>query len=90
MKTQGHMGGENLERGFLLFIPQVPLPQFLELLLFIIYLPYGLLLYGSNLNKKFMSFLQFNPSLRVVLLLSLITLFFFWCFCSLTNKNDYP
>ncbi|MDQ1002858.1 hypothetical protein QFZ28_003258 [Neobacillus niacini] len=38
MKTPGHMGGENFERGFLLFIPQVPLPQFLELLLFIFYL----------------------------------------------------
>jgi hypothetical protein len=39
MKTPGHMGGENFERGFLLFIPQVPLPQFLELLLFKIYPP---------------------------------------------------
>jgi hypothetical protein len=41
IKTPGHMGGENFERGFLLFIPQVPLPQFLELLLFKFYLPYG-------------------------------------------------
>jgi len=37
MKTPGHIGGENFERGFLLLIPQVLLPQFLGFL-FSIYL----------------------------------------------------
>ena len=37
MKTPGHIGGENFERGFLLLIPQEPLPQFLWLL-FIIFI----------------------------------------------------